>query len=295
MIDAVIPYVDSSDRYWNNDFNKATQQYNTNTPRFRSWGTLRYLVRAISTNMPFIRRIILIVARESQVPIWVNEENIKVVYHRDFIPQQFLPTFNSCTIEAFLYRIDDISEQFVYFNDDMFPINKLDTTDFFEGNIPCIKFNVRHEYKKTMFRQQCRHSLDIMASTLNVPSYPAQDLLLPEHSLSSMLKSSINDVGQKCEKQLCDSITLLRNPRNINQYIYLYYQYFTGNYVDNNISYYYTELDTDMSSIKQIILGNDFHIVCINDSDKIKDYKKTREELLAIFEEKFPHKCKYEV
>lgn len=295
MIDAIIPYVDGSDPYWIKDFSKATGQYNTNTPRFRSWGTLKYLMRGIATDMSFIDRIVLIVARESQIPSWINRDNVRIVLHKDFIPKEFLPTFNSCTIESFLYRIPDLSEKFIYFNDDMFPINKLELTHFFEGDTPCIKFNIKYKHLKSVFRRQCRGSLNMIASYLNLPAYPMDSLLMPEHSLSSMLKSSIDLVGNKCEKQLCNSITLLRHPKNLNQYIYLYYHYFTEKYVDSKINYYYTELNIDMSLLKDLILGTKFHVICINDSDKTVDYKKTKQNILTIFEEKFPNKCKYEI
>ena len=53
---------------------------------------------------------------------WLNTKHPKlnIVCHEDFIPQKFLPTFNSHTIEWNFHRIPGLTEQFVYFNDDMF-------------------------------------------------------------------------------------------------------------------------------------------------------------------------------
>jgi hypothetical protein len=38
--------------------------------------------------------------------------------------EDFLPTFNIRSIDAVLYKIKDLSEKFIYFNDDMFLIKK---------------------------------------------------------------------------------------------------------------------------------------------------------------------------
>jgi hypothetical protein len=40
--------------------------------------------------------------------------------HRSIIHSRYLPTFNSHAIEGHLYRVPDLSERFIYFNDDMF-------------------------------------------------------------------------------------------------------------------------------------------------------------------------------
>ena len=40
--------------------------------------------------------------------------------HREIIEQEYLPTFNSHVIEANLHKIPNLSEHFIYFNDDVF-------------------------------------------------------------------------------------------------------------------------------------------------------------------------------
>ena len=90
-MDIVITYVDGNDPVWQQDYEK-----HTNVPvmqkRFRDWGTLKYLLRGIEQNMPFVRNVYLVVSHLSQVPSWVCRENLKVVLHRDFIPAEYLPT-----------------------------------------------------------------------------------------------------------------------------------------------------------------------------------------------------------
>ena len=62
----------------------------------------------------------------------------KVVWgkHEDYIPKQYLPTFSSHPIELNMHRIRGLSEQFVYFNDDTFIINKMEPEDFFRNGLP---------------------------------------------------------------------------------------------------------------------------------------------------------------
>lgn len=86
--------------------------------------------------MKFIHNVYLVVATGSQVPEWVHSTDIKVVFHRDIIPEKYLPTFNSTTIEMFLCKIKGLSEHFIYFNDDMFPVKEHIIRDFFIDGKP---------------------------------------------------------------------------------------------------------------------------------------------------------------
>lgn len=294
-IDVVIPYVNARDRLWMKDYTTTTGIYTVSNVRFRDWGSLKYLLRSISDNMPFVRNVILLLARESQVPEWLNQENVKIVYHRDFIPAQFLPTFNSCTIECFLYNIPDLSEYFLYFNDDMFPINPLAVSDFFTDGKPHIDF-LRHESYPTnnMYRIHCRNGLDLIASTFHKEKYPVGKLICPEHSIMPMRKSTTEIVGEACKAAIERSASMLRMPKNLNQYIYPYYEYYTDHYVNDIYGYMYIDMHESITDIRRALFSDMLQVVCLNDSDKVKDYKKTREELLKLLEEKFPNKCKYE-
>ena len=102
-MDAVITYVDGNDPFWKADYQKYT-----NVPimdkRFRDWGTLKYLLRGIDKYMPFIDNVYLVVSHPSQVPSWADQENLRIVLHKDIIPAEFLPTFNSNPIEMHLQK-----------------------------------------------------------------------------------------------------------------------------------------------------------------------------------------------
>ena len=81
---------------------------------------MRYKFRSIATNAPWIRNLYMIVETPSQVPSWLNQDAVKIIYHRDIIDGIYLPTYNSTTIEMFINRIKGLSEYFLYGNDDFY-------------------------------------------------------------------------------------------------------------------------------------------------------------------------------
>ena len=295
VLDAVIPYVDGSDRNWSRIYCKTTGQYNVSTVRFRNWGMLKYVIRGIDKYIPCVRRIVLIVSSESQVPDWLdrNDDRVRIVYHENFIPKQFLPTFNSCTIESFLPNIEDLSEQFLYFNDDMLPISLMGLSDFFMEQTPCIQF-IDREPIKSLFGKHCRSGLDLIASKLNKEKYPFNRLLVPEHTITPMLTSTLFHVSELCKYDILRTISMLRRKENLNQYIYSYYQYFTDNYIQGMCRYYYIDLDSDLRCIEYLLNQSNFQIICLNDSDKVSDYEARKKQLIALLDAKFPDRCKYE-
>ncbi|MCA9517288.1 MAG: hypothetical protein KC635_20250 [Myxococcales bacterium] len=88
--------------------------------RFADHGELRYALRGLVRNAPFLRRIHVVVADTG--PSWLRTDDpaLAVVPHRAIFPDpEHLPTWSSCAIEAHLHRIPDLAERFLYLNDDM--------------------------------------------------------------------------------------------------------------------------------------------------------------------------------
>lgn len=141
-IDVVITWVDGADPAWLAE--KARFQPATADPqlpfasevRYRDWDNLHYVFRGIDAFMPWVRRVFLVTW--GHLPAWIDTAapRLTVVNHGDFIPSEYLPTFNSNAIELNFHRIPGLSEQFVLFNDDMFVIGPTQASDFFEGGLP---------------------------------------------------------------------------------------------------------------------------------------------------------------
>lgn len=296
-IDLLITYVNCSDRNWVQDYIKTTKTHNPSKIRYRSWGTLKYLLRGVERYMPFIRNVVLIVSRASQVPAWINKENVRIVYHEDFIPKKYLPTFNSCAIESFFWNIPDLADRVIYFNDDMFPINPLSENVFFTGNKPNIKFTEPKSYStRAIYQSQCRSGIDLITNALSIAPFESGKIFRPYHISMAITKDSMAKVAELCKDTLPQTISTVRSTKNVNQYIYAYYQYFTDNYVDKIVRYkYYEFTDANLPEILDEILNNNYQMLCLNDSDKIRDYAATRAKLLAVFACKFPKPSRYEL
>ena len=133
----VLPFVDCDDPVWREQYRSAFTFADClkqmDKSRFRPFSTLKYAFRSVAMNMPFIDKIVLIVSTESQVPEWVNREMVRVITHDEFMPKHHLPTFNSSAIESDMWRIDGLSDRFVYGNDDFFAMNPMFLMVIFRG------------------------------------------------------------------------------------------------------------------------------------------------------------------
>ena len=292
-MDVVITYVDGLDPLWQKDYEE-----HTNIPilekRFRDWGTLRYLMRGVAVNMPFIRKVHLVVASDSQVPKWVNRNEVNVVLHKDIIPEKFLPTFNCNPIELHLHRIKDLDEQYVYFNDDVFPLKKCEPTDFFvdgKGQLGMC----RHLLSIDMFKKICRNS-DVMARRA-LGMKPSLFFLRPQHVCTPMIKSECEALYESVKDELHASITMTRTAKNVSQYVFLNYMYLNGTLQNNRLSKRHFSLGiTSTEKLRKFIINPTKTFTCINDVQLSHErFEELRKVLIDAFETLLPNKSKYEI
>ncbi len=292
-MDAVITYVDGLDPQWQKDYERYT-----NVPvlekRFRDWGTLKYLLRGIEENMPFIRNVYLVVARESQIPQWVDKKVLKVVLHEDFVPKECLPTFNCNPLELHLHRIEGLDEEYLYFNDDMFPMNPCSPEDFYVDGKPAIKFSTclfAFNSYKSITRNSDRLALKALGRR--------QGLLFkrPQHTCSPMLKSAAEEVFELVRDEIPSSLTRVRTRDNYNQYLFLDYLYYSGRAVSRRIPAKFFSLGTASSEkIASFIQNPSSKLICINDVRISEDrYESIRTDLINAFEKRFPKKSRFEI
>lgn len=141
-IDFIITWVDMNDPKWQSKFSKYSGDKNNtkngiSEARFRDNGFLKYWFRGVEKFAPWVRKIHFVT--DGQKPEWLDGNNPKInlVHHEDFIPSQFLPTFNSVVIERYIHKIPGLAEHFVYFNDDFYIINNIGEERFFQNGLPC--------------------------------------------------------------------------------------------------------------------------------------------------------------
>ena len=129
-VDIVYLWVDGSDPKWRRrrvaaaaklarSEQKRLALYSNVEGRFRDNDELRYSLRAVARFFPEHGRIYVVT--DGQTPPWLKiSPRLTVVDHRDLIPADRLPTFDSGNIESYIHRIPGLSERFFYLNDDVF-------------------------------------------------------------------------------------------------------------------------------------------------------------------------------
>ena len=265
-VDYIVPYVDGTVPRWQELYTKHTgRKIEANMSRFRSFDNLRYHFRGVEKYMPFVRDIVLIVQDETQVPSWVNMYNTHIVYHDQFIPNEFLPTFSSCTIESFLYNIKGVSEYTIYSNDDCYPINDMKYSDFFINGIP--QFEVKSASGTSIYRCQCRNSHNMASYEFGKESDTV--VIKPTHIAHPILRRCMRHIYNLNTSKIRESISLLRERKNINQYVYVVYQTNIFGNTGIGVKYLYKTFDNGVENIVRIINGKDVKMICINDSGSV--------------------------
>ncbi len=139
-VDVVFTWVDDSDCQWRekkdsyqNNVNYQIGQYASDKARFSNHNELKYSIKSVLKNLPWVRNVFIIT--DNQNPSWIVEtsDKIKIIDHREIIKGIHLPTFNSHVIEAHLHLIPNLSEHFIYFNDDVFVARELPIGHFFRN------------------------------------------------------------------------------------------------------------------------------------------------------------------
>lgn len=259
----VIPYVDNTDKVWQRayfDYCKAFGLHqkiaDMRSDRYEDIGLINYQLKLINKHMPWINTIYLLLMNREQAPKNLPS-NVKIVYHAKFIPQKYLPTFNSTTIEMYLWNIPELSEHFIYANDDMLPFKDLKYEDFFtENDRPRIEWwdeDIRECFN--MFRQQCYNSYKHIACRLQrrTEQYKYQR---PAHSFTPMIKTNCKYAFNLIQDLIESHIRAFRTEYQHNQYIYPIFEKFTLGTCTSHIDFLYTQLENGIDL--------DHDIVCLN-------------------------------
>lgn len=299
-VDLVVPYVDSSDTQWQELFtqynsNKNVELEETNAKnRFRGQGPFfRFWFRCVEKNMSWIRKIHLIVQSESQIPNWIDREKVHIVFHSDIIPAEFLPTFNSTCIEMFLWKIEDLSEKFLYANDDFFVVKSVHENDFFRENKVCRQIITTYNRgdKLGMYGNHC---LNCYCLVNNLDRDKIQHYSSFKHCMRPYLKSKMIECYNKYEKEILNSISAFRERKNFN--VYLYDNYLVTNQHTFQLDAFTTGcIDTKMSKLNKLRTLDSMSLVAIQDTllDNVNIYNDS--SLVNWFGTRYKNKSIYEI
>lgn len=323
-IDFVIPWVDGSDQEWIQERRQFREDKSDDSVRFRDWNILKYWFRGVEKYAPWVHAIYFVTW--GHVPDWLKTDHPKlhIVKHNEYIPKQYTPTYSSHVIELNFHRIKDLSEYFVYFNDDFFLINKVEKSDFFIDNLPCdiavlypnhvngfdcqfdhILLNTNEffarnfDYKRLIKSNKKkwlnhRYGKNILKTLLMLP-FPEFPGLMMHHQPQSFLKSVFFDVWND-EPQLLDATckNKFRSASDINQYIMRYWQIGTGQFAPYNIMKRGTYASINEQTDYHKLFNSTLKVLALNDDDVNVEFESEKERLVRAFQEKFPEKSSFE-
>lgn len=327
-IDFVITWVDMNDPKWQADFSKYSgRKENTKNgvseARFRDNGFLRYWFRGVEKFAPWVRRIHFVTS--GQKPEWLDESNPKInlVNHKDYIPEEFLPTYNSVVIERYIHRIPGLADHFVYFNDDFYIINTIAPTRFFRNGMPCdiaaflynpswsqwykrIKNNLkiinRHFDKREVMRRdrdKWFHKSYGSKARWNylLKPYGKFITLRTPHNAQPYLKSTFEEVWAVAGKELTEtSVNRFRALNDLTPELFRTWQICRGNFEPYN-TYSDTKMFPLMVRPKQAvraIYNQSYSLICLNDNVHIRNYDRVMADIRDAFESILPEKSGFE-
>lgn len=327
-IDFVITWVDNNDAQWQNEFAKYKgQSGDTRSVRYRDTETLKYWFRSIEKYSPWVHKIYFVTC--GQKPEWLNFNHPKLVHvkHEDYIPKEYLPTFSSHTIELNFHRIKGLSENFVYFNDDIFLNNETKPTDFFDKGLPkdtavmvpnitlenppflvpnvdTMVINRHFKKHKVIFKNLCkffnfRYDIYNLTNLLYTPSTYFLGFNT-FHLANSFLKSTFEEVW-KCESDILhqSSIHKFRQQMDVNQWVFQYWQFCKGKFLPRSPrigKFFIVNSRNDLDNVLSTIEKGKEKMICINDSSDMEmDFDVFKKELIDVFERKFPEKSSFEL
>lgn len=324
-------WVDGNDPAWQTEKNKYQPNgiiENDSINRYRDWGLLPYWFRAIEKFAPWVRKIHFVTW--GHVPAFLNlyAPKLNFVRHKDFIPEEYLPTFSSHTIEMNIHRIPDLAEHFVYFNDDMFLLRPFNPEEFFKDGLPCTYGGeVPIELVGNIGTWQHAAVNDLGIINANFPKREAvakyskkyinkcyrwkdniRTLLLEKlhpdyftgfknlHAPAAYLKSAFHEVWE-AEPDKLDSTCRdrFRTSDNVNQWIVLWWQIASGQFMPTVIDNLVASVTADTIDEFCFAIENQKHdYICLNDPETEIDFEQLAQRLITSFEKILPEKSTFE-
>ena len=332
-IDFVLPWVDGNDPEWRASFLAHLPESRKNDDarevRYRDWGLLRFWFRGVERFAPWVNKIHFITC--GHYPEWLNLEHTKLnfVKHEDYIPLEYLPTFNSNPIELNVHRLKELSEHFVLFNDDFFLIDNVKPERFFQNGLPCDiaafdvvastsptnkfahillnnvsvinerfgKFNVIKSHKSKWFNPL--YGIHLLRNIALLP-WPYFTGFMNPHLPNAYLRSTLREVWTSYGDLLAEACT--KRFRSINDYshwLFRYWQLVKGDFHPINVfaSSAYVEItERTIPWIERAIARQEKPILVLNDAELSEHvpFETYQKRLLAAFQRILPDKSTFE-
>ena len=326
-IDFVITWVDNQDLTWRakrTEYIGDLSKDRSAEVRYRDWNTLRYWFRGVERFAPWVRYVFFVT--DAQKPDWLNLDHpkLKWVKHTDYIPDEYLPTFSSNVIELNLFRIKELSENFVYFNDDVFLIDSVNEKDFFKSDLPCdlpllgpllpdgqfasILFNNAYLINRHFcLRQSITKNIHLWMRKQNFSGYfrlleygrrPALSNSVNRHIHMSLMKKTYTTLWET-EYDILNSTCLnkSRSKDDVSAYCIRDWQLFSGQFVPERPigKAFSTAILTQNHKPLEFMLKRKGKIICLNDNENENEFELHRHLIIDTFEKILPNRSSFEL
>lgn len=327
-IDIVVPWVDGSDPAWEAERAqyRPSASADNSSARYREWGLFQYWFRSIEKYAPWVRTVHLITW--GHLPPWLNTRHPKlhIVNHKDYIPEEYLPTFSSHPIENNIHRIPGLAEHFILFNDDLYLTRPTKPEDFFLGGMPkdsavlgnvtnsdtfsfmpYISLNclgvINENFSKTaVMKKNPSKWFNLKYGKLalfNLYFYPGKNFpgFRNFHTCLPYKKSALEEIWAKYPEILDHTCrNRFRSREDVCHYLFRYWRLATGEFVPMKPNCAYLTIGEDPAeSVGAAMNNKKYKVVCINDDPSAINFEEEQEKLQKILEAAFPEKSRFEL
>lgn len=325
-IDFVVSWVDGSDEKWLKKKNRYVESNADKSDafngenRYRELGFFNYWFRGVEKYAPWVNKVYLVT--DQQVPEFlnVNHPKINIVNHEDFIKPEYLPTFNSSTIEMNLDNIPGLSEYFVYFNDDFFLTESVSPDDFFtfDGQVkdtiaqsvimPVENYdhnlvnntkalNLNFDKKRVILNNfwnfyNFKQGLKLLGVNIILSIFPRFTRLFDPHTAYSLRKTMMREAKKLLDSDLKKAFH--NRTRGLDDYTIQwvrYYQIASGNAKVRSYSFGKTANSNEVGRFKKLLNSKKYAIVNLQDENATSAQV---EEISLALQAHYPDKSEYE-
>lgn len=332
-VDVVLTWVDGNDPVWQEEKRRCLEKQNVEQEsdsniRFESWDNLQYWFRAMERFMPWIERVFFITCGHLPEFLKVDHPKLKIIRHTDYIPTEYLPTFNSNTIEMNLHRISELSENFILFNDDFFPLQPIAEDYYFRNNQVCDEaveniittaafgpvahmarytqvnnmfiinkyFRKKEVQEKNVEKWYCTDYGERLERTKSLRYWYDFPGFYDPHMASAMKKSVLNRLWTLEEKALDRaSRNHFRAYTDLTQYLIRYWQLCTGNFYPRKTEgkVFFIDINNYGEAVEAIATKK-YQMISLNENCTEEEFEIIKSEVNKAFDKILPVKSSFE-
>lgn len=302
-IDVVYLWVDGSDPAWSERMHRhrgTTPDVRADSERFRQMEELRYSLRSLDMYAPWVRRVFIVT--DDQRPWFVTpDERLTIVDHREIADDlDRLPTYNSDVISSWMHRIPDLSEHFLFLNDDMFFGRDVQPGHFFTpaGQIKVFPSRFQRPLGPVIPRDDLPNAKAKNLSAAIEEHFGQRPVNIVRHTPYPMTRSLM----QMVEQRLPGEIELTRSHRfreptdvPIEQAVH-YIGQITGDAIRSTIGYGYMNITTQraIDELKRLVVARDKDVFCLNDAPEGENLAPDVDLIRGLLERMYPLPSRWE-